>query len=215
MINKLYRIEERYILQKAKLFLSNFIKHKVKFIDMFPILADPFESDFEIAINEAKILEFDDENLAKISMLKYDIDEKMAEAVSGLSNLFVYVKLAYKNRADWESFGWKLFKKARQNYLKMVNLLEIATKRAAEPDQWAKLTAKGYKLASREALEELATDIENLQFDLENKKNYRKRQTVIRIEKYNAIWEKMQELNRASKLVFADSPALQRAFYLY
>jgi hypothetical protein len=139
----------------------------------------------------------------------------MEEGRNAMQKLFTYVEMTFTSKAKVDTFGKARYLKARNNQLKLKELLESAHRTVTETANQAALTAKGYSLADIAELASLRDDIDSVNANQEDIKSQRGIKTEERIVAYNDVWDFMQQINQASKVVFATDPAKLTQYLLY
>jgi hypothetical protein len=97
----------------------------------------------------------------------------------------------------------------------MKELLELGYRQASIASQKTALIAAGYTQALIDELQTISDTIDSLNAEQEDMLAERGDRTQTRIEAYNAVWEFMQKINKASKVTFEDNPAKLEMYLLY
>lgn len=210
-----FRINDSTMLIKSQVFLNAFIVRKALFTANFPNLADPFANEFQIAIDLADDLPFPWEINGEITSIVYEIKQKMILGQRNLQILFSYVNIGWESEAKMNEFGKNKYLKARENYNKMIDLLKLAFNTAQESENKTVLLNVGYSQIQIDELNTLANEIDAMLLQLNEAKSNRYILTEERITAMNNVWAFMKRLNKASKVVFVDNPAMLKLFLLY
>ncbi len=214
-IERDYDLNDLYMLEKAQVFHDNFETDKVLFTAAFPHLADPFEADFQAAIDAADDIPSGMEVDAEIAIVTEELNALLELGRKAMQKLFTYVDVAFNSTAKTNSFGKNRYMKARASQLKLKELLETGHRKAAETANQTALIAAGYTADDITELASLRDQIDAKNAQQEDLKSGRYEKTEIRIKAYNVVWEYMVKINQASKVVFADSPAKLTEYLLY
>jgi len=210
-----FLIGDLEMLEKSQVFLNAFIKEKAIFVAKFPNLTDPFADEFQVAIDFADSLPSSYEINTLISVAVEKLRKKMALAQKDLQILFNYVNIGWESVAKMNEFGKNKYLKARENYGKMIELLELAYNTAQESENKAVLLNVGYSQVQIDELNTLANELDAMIMQLNEMKSNRFVLTEERITAMNNVWTYMKRLNKASKVVFVDNPAMLKLFLLY
>lgn len=214
-LKRMYVTNDIDMLVRSQVILNAFIQKKALFVASFPHLADPFADEFQVAIDEADALPFSDEVNGEISNIVEELKMKMVIAQRNLQILFNYVKVGWESKAKLNEFGKNKYQNARSSYSKMIDLLELAFITAEETNNKTVLLNIGYSQSQIDELNTLANEIDALLLQLNELKSNRYVLTEQRIKAYNTVWEFMKRVNKASKVVFVDNPAMTKTFLLY
>lgn len=214
-IKRDYTKEDLKMLEMAQVFHDIFIIDKTLFIDNFPIFADPYANEFQTAIDYADSLPLADDNTAEITVITEEIQNILPIIHSKLQELYAYTELAWDSKAKTYSFGKREYNSVRQSAIKLTELLYLGHNLADSAENKPNLLAVGYTQSAIDALETIADDVVE---------KYELREEMVansivategRIKAYNAVWGFMKQINKASKVVFTNSPAKMSAYRLY
>lgn len=214
-INRSYNLDDLEMLQKAQVFHDNYVEDEALFQAAFTKFGLTYAADFQTKIDDADAIPSGDEVEADIIYLTNQIEEKMVVARTAMQKLFTYVEVAFNDSGMMQKFGRHLYERARGSHMKMKELLERGHRKASDASYQADLLAAGYTAADITQLATLRDEIAALNVEQEDLKDDRGDKTQERITAYNAVWAYMEELNQASKVVFADNPAKLTQYLLY
>lgn len=214
-ITRNYAMDDYEMLEKAQIFHANFVIDLADFTAAFSALDATFASDFQDAIDDADAIPSNSEVMNEIEIITEQIDEKMGECRVAIQKLFTYAKITFKSDAKVKSFGKSLYQKARNNQLRMKELLELGHRIASETANQLALIAAGYSAAEITELDTLMDELDALNLSQETLKLTRLKKTETRVIAYNTVWEYMMQINQASKVVYATSPAKLTEYLLY
>lgn len=214
-ITRNYTMDDVEMFERAQVFHANFVIDLADFTAAFPALDATFAAAFETTIDDADAIPSNNEVMNEIEIITEQIDDKMAECRVAMQKLFAYAKITFKSDAKVKSFGKSLYLKARNNQLRMIELLELGHRIASETANQAALIAAGYSAAEIAELETLMNELDALNLSQETLKLTRLNKTETRVIAYNAVWEYMVQINQASKVVYATSPAKLTEYLLY
>lgn len=214
-ILRIYNIDDIEMFEKAQAFHNNFVVDLAVFTAAFPSLDAAFAAAFQVAIDNADNIPSDAEVLAQIEIVTEQIREKMELAREAMQKLFVYADITFKSPAKTKSFGKSLYQKSRNSHRRMKELLELGHRTANETDNKTALLAAGYTLGDITNLQTLMNSLDTLGNQQETLKMTRVDKTETRVIAYNSVWEYMMQINQASKVVFATSPAKLSEYLLY
>lgn len=211
-----YRKDDLKMLQQAQVFHDMFVEHESEFVARFPGFAPPFASEMQTAIDDADALPLDSGEAGWIWVATEELQAEMETARKALQTLFAYVGIAFDtNRTVLKAFGKSDYSQLRGNYLRMMDLLDKAHRQAEAAEYKAALIAAGFTQADIDGLQATKTTIGLLCVKQEDAKTQRVLATEKRVETYNMVWGLMEKISAASRVAFADSPAMLRTFMLY
>ena len=214
-IERNYNMIDLEMLQLAQLFHNLLVTDKAHFVSAFPIFADPFAENFQIAIDAADAIPSGAEVDSNIAVITETLMLKMPTARSALQKLFSYSQFAFNSVAVTDAFGKNKYLKSRQSHIMLKGLLELAHRRANDAEYKPGLIAVGYQQSDIDELLTVAQQMGTLISDQRAAMAERWVTTGDRVSSYNSVWEFMRLINTASKVVFATSPAKLRAYLLY
>lgn len=203
-------------LEQAYFFHNQFTIDSADFIAASPQFAAPFAANFLLDIQAADALPTNDDDLAQQQFYTSQVSAKMEECRVHYQKLLMYVRLAYPNNVPVEViFGSKIYEKARNVVLKMINLMQQANKTADSVTYKASLIAAGFLQVDIDKLETLATELTGLN----DTQNEYIRQSSIRSEErivaFNKVWDSMVKISDVSKVIYLASPAHIATYLLY
>ncbi len=210
-----YTLDDLDMMERAQVFHDNFGTDKALFTAAFPHLADPFQADFQTAIDDADAIPSGAEVDAEIRVLTEELDALLELGRKAMQKLFTYADVTFGSAAKTNTFGKPRYQKARYSQLKMKELLETGHRKASETANETALTAAGYTPADIAELASLRDQIDAKNAEQEDLKSGRYEKTELRIKAFNEVWGYMVKINQASKVVFADSPAKLTEYLLY
>ena len=215
-IEREYRKADDTMLEQSQTMHNNFVNDKATFVIRVPDLDDPFAPNWQLAINDADALPQDDVVVDEQKLKTQNVDQLMENGRDQYGNLVFYVKRAYPdNTGVLGVFGQGQYDKARNNQLKLINLLERAYAKANSADYKPALLAKGYTQDEIDALNTTRNALHSANIQQENAKSGRGVTTQERIEAYNKVWGNMKSVSDAADLVFAANYAKWKQYLLY
>lgn len=174
-----------------------------------------WQTDYLQKLETARAILSDDQYAALIMIKKKAVDNLTEQIVEMLAELYRYVGLAHDNKSDIASYKSSELYKVRSNAYKLLGLGERAHTLASETEEKALLMAAGYSQAKLDALETALGELQAAAEQRDKAEAERLRATTHRIESFNALWRKMQELSKGAKLAFAGNGAKQKQYLLY
>lgn len=210
-----YKNTDAGLLQQSLTMHAAFEENKQAFVDRFPDLADPFADNWLAATNSAGAITSDFQKQAVIMQKTTALVGLMEEARQVLQTLFTYGSLAFPGDAAMaRALGKNEYSKSKGNQAKMPLLLRMAHQQASKPDVKALLLAKGMKETEIARMIELSELLSETDVNQEGNKSSRTINTAVRIDAMNTVFGFMQQVNTASKLVFASDAARLAIFKL-
>jgi hypothetical protein len=215
-ITRKYSKDDLDMLQQAQVFHDNFVIDKADFIAAFTMFADPFETDFQTDIDAADAIPLDSEVAQAIAIITEEIETEMAKGRTAMQKLFTYAKVGFDDsQASLKAFGKGEYEKSRSNQLKLKEMLEKAHRQASEAANKAILLGAGYSQTDIDNLDTIMTDIDTKDASQEDAKSDRLKKTEDRVIAYNKVWEYLEKISEASKVIYVDSPAKLQQYVLY
>jgi hypothetical protein len=215
-LRKTFTVSILKLIEQALVMHTNLEEQLPLFNARFAFINSAFAAQFKNAIDIADNMPSDESVLDLQQITTAQLYSQMQLARNAYNSLLTYVKLAFPKRADVkELFGNKKYTAARFNLLKMKELLELAHAMAQKPEYKTPLINKGYTQAD---IDELAAIIQNLKaanLNQETAKAQRYTTTFNRIQACNSVYDYMQQINKASKVVFMNNYAMLQHFKLH
>jgi len=211
-----YTLPDLTVLQRAQVFHDLFLKDIAQFQAAFPKFTNAYADDFQDAIHFADSLLLDEQVTVDIAALTYLIKKKLTESITAMYRFYGYAKIGYEgDRSELMKLGYGELAKARINAGKMVELLELAYRRAEEPDIKAVLNSTGFTQADIDALATLASELDSKIEERTDARTNRYKLTSERIAAFNKVWEYMREISNACKVVYYENSAKLWEYRLY
>jgi hypothetical protein len=208
-------MEDLLMLQRAQVFHNAFVNDKATFVADFPHLDDPFAANMQTAIDGADAIPSASEYDAQISAVTFDLNEQLPLGRKAAQKLYSYVELVWPKGQKNNIFARNKYEKARQSQIGMKELLEQAHRNADLPEFKTPLLAAGYTQAAIDEMKTISDAIDTLNEQQEDMLAKRIDKSYERISAYNAVWEFMQKINKASKVTFEDNSAKLEMYLLY
>lgn len=215
LIERDFNMEDLVMLERAQVFHNAFEIDDVDFIPAFPFLAPPFAANFQTAIDTADAIPSGYEIDAQIAVVTEELNNILPLAQKAMQKLFTYVDVTWNSTVKLKAFGKSKYEKARNSALKMKELLEFAHRQAEVLTNKTPLLASGYTQADIDGLLTLCDAIDAKNAEQEDMLAGRGEQTQARVLALNTVWGFMQQINKASKVVFVDNPAKIELYLLY
>lgn len=214
-IERDFVMDDIAMLERAQVFHNAFVIDDAAFIAAFPALALPFATNFQTAIDTADALPSGYEIDAQIAVVTEELNNLLPLGQKALQKLYTYVDIVWNSKVKLNAFGKSRYEKARNSATRLKELLEFAHRQAELADNKAALLAAGYTQAAIDELLSLCNDIDAKNAEQEDMFASRGEKTQERILALNAVWGFMQQINKASKVVFVDNPAKIELYLLY
>lgn len=215
-IVRFYESTDDATLERGNLFHALLGTHLAQFTPLFPFIDAPWRTAFKADIDAADAFPKDDQVVGQIKINTGDVGEAMGRGRSAFGTLGVYAKLTWpedKNRQ--RQFGQDLWVERRNSQTGIIEGLQLAYNVANMAANKVELIAKGFLQVSIDNLQALALEIQNKNDLQELSKSLRGPSTGDRVMLHNIFFGKMQILNAASEVVFADDAARQELYNLY
>src|ERR1035437_8263887 len=149
------KFNKSYNLLLEQAYLMHFLLSEdiLLFTEEFPSINNQFLNTFENAIKSADEFPQDDGIKSNLVLSKLDADKIMRTARNRISRLYKFIEYNFEDDPDMtENFGKNLYRKARSNQSKLVELLALAYSKAMEDENHQPLLDKGF---SQEKIDEL------------------------------------------------------------
>lgn len=215
MIERNFDMEDIAMLERAQVFHNSFVIDDAAFIAAFPHLALPFATNFQAAIDAADALPSGYEIDVQIAVVTEELNNMLPLGQRALQKLYTYVDLVWNSKVKLNAFGKSRYEKARNSATRLKELLEFAHRQAEMADNKAALLAAGYTQAAIDELKTIEDNIDAKNAEQEDMFASRGSKTQERVVALNTVWGFMQQINKASKVVFVDNPAKIELYLLY
>lgn len=215
LVERAYDMDDLQMLQRAQVFHDGFIDDKAAFEAAFPMFADPFAADFQTAITDADAIPTGESVMLDIKVVTEQLNNSVALGMEKLQKLYTYVEMIWNSKARNDQFGRQSYSKLNRSQSKTKELLELAHEKAEQGTNKPQLIAAGFTQADIDGLLAQSNLINGLNRQQESMIADQKTKSDIRVTAYNGVWEYMQKLNKASKVVFVNSPARLDFYLLY
>lgn len=214
-IEREYDIDDSAMMERAQLFHDNFEIDKADFTTLFPTLADPFNADFQALIDAADAIPSGSAVDSQIAVVTENLNNAMDAGRKAIQVLYTYAQMRWNSKVKSDEFGKSKYGKMKRSQTKLPELIEEALEAYAQGTNAAELLEQGYTQAMADDLQAKGELIETLNRDQEVMKSARGGKTETRVKAFNAVWGEMKKINKASKVVYADSPAGIEKYLLY
>lgn len=215
MEKKLFRMTYDDLVTLAYVFHSQFLHSKDKFTQFSSIFDDPFSDNFLNYIKEADsyITIEGNHNDSKVLFLELQKYLKVSQQV--YRKLITFLMLIYPNSDSiLNSFGKKTYNIARRTPSGMRGLLEVSYNTANEEPYKSDLITGGFSQSDIDGLLVAANTLNLKILEHQEYINNSSSMTAERINLHNRVWAEMMKINKASKFIFAKSPAMIEFFSL-
>ncbi|MFA7290307.1 MAG: hypothetical protein WC055_15640 [Melioribacteraceae bacterium] len=215
MAKKLFRMTYDDLITSAYIFYNEFLSSKERFTEFSSIFEDPFSENFLNYIKEADHFPTIDSNYNHSKILFFELQEYLKVSQSVYQRLIAYLKLIYGNsEAILNAFGKKTYNVARRTPSGMRILLDISHITANNEPYKSDLIAGGFSQSEIDGLLGTANTLNEKLLVHHEYMNNSFAMTAERIDLHNRVWAEMMKINKASKFIFADSPAMIEFFTL-
>ena len=215
MAKKLFRLTYDDLVLKAYLFHSEFLRSKEKFTQFSLMFEDPFSENFLNYIKTADSFPTIDSNYNHSKVLFLELQDYLKVSQGVYQKLIAYLKLIYPNSESiLNAFGKKTYNVARRTPSKMRELLEVSYNTANDEPYKSDLIAGGFSQSNIDGLLATANMLNEKLLVHHEYMNNSFAMTAERIDLHNRVWTEMMKINKASKFVYADSPAMIEYFTL-
>jgi len=203
-------------LQQAYLFHDGFLIDETEFSTASPLFAPPFATNFLADIESADAIPTNEDDLNEQTLLTQAVEATMESAREHYQKLLLYISLAWPNdKAIAKAFGKTLYERARNNTLRLINLLQDSYNDANSTTYKAGLIAAGFTQAGIDLLNTLADELTTKNRAQEKFMKLSAKRSEERIVAFNKVWDTMVKLSDASKIIFKNSPAKIEYYKLY
>jgi len=212
---RLFSKPDDEVLEQSDNLLSSFQENKPKFVERFPQLADPFDTEWAAATATAREILPDYTAVAGQTSETVMLESMMEQGRNLFQTVILYVELAFAEDATTiKLFGKSQYNLARNSHLKLPVLLKSTFKLASDSMYMPALLEKGLKESEIALLKEVADNIIKQNQAQKDAIKSRALITSQRIAAMNAVWEKMALVCQCAKLVFQDDAAKYNLFQL-
>lgn len=215
-ITRRYNLQDRDVENLSVYFIDLFRNRIDKFVSLFPKLDDKFLEEWKLELRVLEKLEEDRDILSIQQKQTEKLYKSLHFATKQMNMLLLYAKISFPaNRAKLSAFGKSDFSKARYSAPKMLSLMKNTLVRVLLPENLEKMHSNGF---DENRLDDFKKAISQLEIDINKQaeiKSLRPIKTQERIAAYNKLWERLELVSNAAKLVFADDKEIAKKFLLY
>ena len=219
MVKRLWRkysMPDEVLLVRAQTQIENLTKDLSAFHERFPWITssyiDTYQADVDMARSIAKPAEL--KKTARV--LSKTTTKAMADANKALRYLYKYAVLAFPDDKErMRAFGQDRFKTARNNRIKLNELLLNAHSVASKITYKASLLDKGYKQVNIDELLTLADHLSQKNKKHKEAQTENPATTKKRIELNNIVFDYMPLINKCAQVVFMRNPEAIKKYRIY
>jgi hypothetical protein len=183
---------------------------------LFPKLDDKFLEEWNQELSVLKKMEEDREIVELQQKQTEKLYKSLQAATEQMNILLLYAKISFPaNRAKMKAFGKSDFSKVRYSAPKMLSLMKNTLIRILLPENLETLHSNGFDENRLDDFKKVISELENNLNKQAEIKSLRPIKTQERIAAYNKLWERLELVSNAAKLVFADDKETARKFLLY
>jgi len=199
--------------QKAKVILRMFEEDKTEFINFDADFDDPYSADFLSVLNAVDEFPDDETLVDRQAQLTRTFKLNMKRCRDKFNDAKYYIEKVFpENKTAWNEFGYNRYDSARRNFIKTDSLMTLF--HAVAIKYFARLAAVNYTQAMIDAIETIRQALHDAWHEQSAFKKSRPVLTVQRISKINELYDKIIEINRASKRIFKKDYARWQRYLL-
>ncbi len=211
-----YNLQDKDVENLSFIIEKMFRNNKDKFVTLFPKLDRKFLEEWKLELDVLKKME-EDRDIVRMQQKQTEkLYKSLHFATEQMNVLLLYAKISFPaNRAKMKAFGKSDFSKARYSAPKMLSLMKNTLVRVLLPENLEKMHSNGF---DEDRLDDFKKAISQLEININKQaeiKSLRPIKTQERIAAYNKLWERLELVSNAAKLVFADDKETARKFLLY
>lgn len=212
-INKLYSgITDDAMLTGAETMRDLFEDDQGGFETFDAAFSDAFKTAWDGKIDEARDMPSDESVNDEITELTEAVNDAWDACKVHFQDSKYFIEKAFTSKAKQNKFGFDDYRAMSRDQDKVLPFMDQFHDEA-DTNKIA-LIAAGYTQAKIDAIETLAAAFRTANRAQEKAKKDRLSTTQERIEKMNAVWRVLQQVNKASKSVFRTNPAKLQAYFL-
>lgn len=214
-ITRKYKIADAYAIEYAKTLRSSFITDQADFETEDSNYANPFEDNWETAIDAAEAIPTDEQQDDELTQLTAAVEAEMVLCRDTFQRAKRYIKKAFPNSKEhWNQFGFDDYEDARQSQARMVPFMKrlhntCIRYTAQLTDPAVNFTAA--RIAEIETRRAALNDANNAQ---EKFKKDMPVLTKVRINTLNAMWDFCTDVAATGKLIYKNDAAQYQRYLL-
>lgn len=205
-LKRKFEVTDPEMILAAEVMKEFFHEDKGEFIAFDADFTDPFEDDWQTAIDAATVQPDDETIVDQISQKTAEVEAAMRTCTDKYQATKYFIEKAFPgNRAVWNEFGYNDYAVASRSQSKlhifMIKFHSIAEKYHTQ------LIAAGYLQAKIDEIETFANLLKDKNVSQEVEKGGRYVATQDRITVMNACWEPMAAVAKAGKAIYYNNYA--------
>lgn len=208
-----YQLADTEVLLCGSTMYAHFKDLQPLFVAFDPLYAAPYDLEWKNLIKACEQQPTGRNVRKEIGVEVNSVKRAMADCRNTFIDARYFVKKAFsKSSAKQESFGLRRFNASRNSQSGLLLTMELLHSVAL--DHAVELAKVGF---DADAIANIQTQYQLLKTAIADKggtKNSQPTETEIRIDRYNALWDTMTQVSRASKLVAEITPAKRLFFKL-
>jgi len=211
-----FRKSDNLMIEQCQTMHDNFVADISSFQAKIPNLTSEFATGWQTEIDDANTVISDTYFVDQLQVVTQDLLKMQQDARDHFQTMAFYIKRAFKgNEAVQNLFGLDKYKSARRTTNRTIDILQQAYRSCSNPKYNELIVSEGFTSENIEKLNTFATNIHQKNIEQEDMKNQRPVSTQERIIILNKPWNRMVEVNEASKIVFMDNYAKLQQYLLY
>lgn len=215
IIKREYDWDDFQMLERAKHFYETFSEDLSQFEKTFNFFDLKFKNQFYEVLEKANTFPTDSEVSQEISSINSDLDILMGEAKKEVQKFFTIVRLIFGKGPILKQMGKSEYEKARNSIPLMLKLLENIYKMATQNEINTELLSNGISTEEINRLQIIIEGIKEKIVNKDNAKQLRQSKTIERIHCYNEVWNFLEKISNASKIIFKTDNQKIKEYLLY
>jgi hypothetical protein len=210
-----YKVADANVLQYAKTLRSSFVTDQADFVAEDSNYANPFEDNWETAIDAAEAQPTDEQRDDQLTQHTAAVEAEMVLCRDTFQRAKRYIEKAFPNSKEhWNDFGFDDYEDARQSQQNMVPFMKRLHSTCVKYAALLSVPAVNFtavRIAEVE-LRRAALDAAN-----DAQENFKKDMPVftkVRINTFNAMWDICTDVAATGKLIYNDDAAQFQRYLL-
>ncbi len=210
---RLFQIGDTLATEDSKTKLQFFIRDKVDFVAFDASFDGDYEIQWQKEIDDAESIASDSTIVNQQNQMTLTVNSCVVACKSHFKTMKYFIEKAFpENKAIWHEFGYDHYKKATRSHHRMIQFmkeLEVTIQKYS-----TQLLAANISQDKIDALKPLHENLDNANQQQELYKKSRPVITQERIARLNKHWQRVLQVNKASKIIYVNNFAKFKQYVL-
>jgi hypothetical protein len=214
-INRKYKVADVYALEYAKTLRSSFITDQADFVVEDSNYANPFEDNWETAIDAAEAEPTDEQRSDQLTQLTAAVEAEMVLCRDTFQRAKRYIQKAFPNsEPHWNEFGFDDYEEARKSHPVMIPFMKRLHGTCVKYTALLSVPAVNFNAARIGEIELRRAALDGANDAQEAFKKDMPVFTQNRKKTYNAMWDICTDVAATGKLIYKDDAAQFQRYLL-